>query len=56
MRAVESWRAAGGETLDVVPCLNARDDWADAVVELAREAAPWLGGTARATSRSASSA
>jgi ferrochelatase len=42
LRAAESFRRAGGEILHVVPCLNARDDWADAVVDIAREAAPWL--------------
>ncbi len=42
IRAVETWTANGGETLDLVPGLNARDDWADAVVTIARDAATWL--------------
>ena len=41
IRGVETWREAGGESLDVVPCLNARDDWADAVVEIVRDALSW---------------
>jgi ferrochelatase len=36
IRAVADWRANGGETLRLVPSLNARDDWADAVVAIAR--------------------
>ena len=36
IRAVADWRANGGETLALVPSLNARDDWADAVVAIAR--------------------
>ncbi len=46
LRAVEQWRAAGGETLDVVPCLNTHEGWFDAVVAIARETAPWLGALA----------
>lgn len=42
IRAAEDFRAAGGERLAVVPCLNASDSWADAVVAIAREASPWL--------------
>jgi protoporphyrin/coproporphyrin ferrochelatase len=36
IRAVADWRGNGGETLALVPSLNARDDWADAVVAIAR--------------------
>jgi ferrochelatase len=43
IRAAESFRAAGGERLRLVPSLNAGDAWADAVVTLAREASAWLG-------------
>ncbi len=42
IRAAADFRAAGGERLAVVPCLNATDSWADAVVAIAREASPWL--------------
>jgi len=42
LRAAEDFRAAGGERLALVPSLNARDDWADTVVTLARETSPWL--------------
>ncbi len=42
IRAVEDWRKHGGETLDLVPCLNDDDAWADAVVEIARESSRWL--------------
>ena len=43
IRAVESWKKAGGESLEVVPCLNAGDRWADALVSIARETTTWLG-------------
>ena len=43
IRADADWRAHGGETLRLVPSLNDRDSWADAVVAIAREASPWLG-------------
>jgi ferrochelatase len=47
IRAVSDWKAAGGETLAVVPAVNASDSWADAVVEIARESTPWLGESAK---------
>jgi len=43
IRAVRSWKEAGGESLQVVPCLNAGDRWADALVSIARETTTWLG-------------
>jgi len=43
IRAVESWKLHGGETLEVVPCVNAGDAWADAVVAIARQSTTWLG-------------
>lgn len=46
MRAAEDWKAAGGERLELAPCINSRDDWADAVVEIAREHSAWLSRTA----------
>ena len=42
IRAAADWRAHGGETLRLAPSLNDRDDWADAVVAIARETSPWL--------------
>jgi ferrochelatase len=48
IRAVASWKAGGGETLAVVPCVNAEDAWADAVVRIAREASAWIPAPARA--------
>ena len=42
IRAVESFRASGGEELRVVPAVNAEDDWADGVVRIARESSAWL--------------
>ena len=42
LRAAESFRAAGGDTLRLVPSLNATDAWADAVVKLARETSGWI--------------
>jgi len=42
IRAADSFKAHGGETLRVVPSLNAEDVWADGVVTLARESSAWL--------------
>ena len=42
MRASCSFKAEGGETLRLVPSLNAADYWADGVVALARETSAWL--------------
>lgn len=42
IRGVEIWRDNGGETLDVVPALNAGDRFAEAVVEIATEGSTWL--------------
>ena len=43
IRAAESFEAAGGERLELVPSLNARDDWADALLAIVRESTNWLG-------------
>jgi ferrochelatase len=40
MRARDDFRAAGGETLTLVPSLNASPAWVDAVVKIARAHAP----------------
>ncbi len=42
IRAEADWRAHGGERLRLVPSLNARDSWADAVVAIARDSSSWL--------------
>ncbi len=42
IRAADSFKAAGGETLRLVPSVNADDAWADGVVTLARETSAWL--------------
>ncbi len=42
IRAIEDWRAHGGETLRLVPSLNAGDSWADALLGIARDASSWL--------------
>jgi ferrochelatase len=42
IRAVEDFRANGGEELRLVPAPNSSDTWADGVVTIAREASPWL--------------
>ena len=42
IRGVEVWRAHGGESLEVVPALNASDRFADAVAEIAAEGSAWL--------------
>jgi len=42
IRGVEIWRQNGGETLEVVPALNASDRFAEAVVEIATQGSTWL--------------
>ena len=42
IRGVEIWRQNGGETLQVVPALNACDRFAAAVVEIATQGSTWL--------------
>jgi protoporphyrin/coproporphyrin ferrochelatase len=42
IRAADSFKAHGGETLRLVPSLNADESWADGVVALARESSAWL--------------
>jgi ferrochelatase len=42
IRASDSFKEHGGETLRLVPSLNADDRWADGVVALARETSAWL--------------
>ena len=44
IRAAESWKVEGGESLELVPSLNSRDEWVDALVAIARETTTWLGG------------
>ncbi|MDH3786123.1 MAG: ferrochelatase, partial [Acidobacteriota bacterium] len=34
IRALESWREAGGETLALLPCVNSDDSWAKAVLQI----------------------
>jgi len=43
IRAAESWKACGGESLKLVPSLNSGDAWVDAVLAIARETTTWLG-------------
>jgi ferrochelatase len=42
IRGVEIWHQNGGETLRVVPALNASDRFADAVVEIATQGSTWI--------------
>jgi ferrochelatase len=42
MEAKESFTAAGGEDLALVPCVNAHPTWVNGVLTLAREASGWL--------------
>ena len=40
--AAETFRAAGGSELTLVPCVNDHPSWVEAMTDLARrEAAPW---------------
>jgi ferrochelatase len=52
IRGVEIWRRNGGESLRVVPALNAGDRFAEAVVEIATQGSTWLSSrpSARASS------
>jgi ferrochelatase len=43
MRAADSWKAEGGESLELVPSLNSGDEWVDALIAIARENTTWLG-------------
>jgi ferrochelatase len=42
LRGAESWKASGGETLDLVPSLNSRDEWVEALLTIARDGTTWL--------------
>ena len=42
IRGAESFRAAGGGMLRLIPAVNSDDAWADAVVTLVRESSAWL--------------
>jgi ferrochelatase len=42
IRGADSWRAAGGEELALVPCLNASEGWARALLAIARDSTRWL--------------
>lgn len=40
IRGAEIWKENGGESLTIVPALNADDRWVDAVVEIVRDGSP----------------
>jgi len=42
IRGVDTWQENGGERLDVVPCVNASDTWADGLIQIASEHTTWL--------------
>jgi ferrochelatase len=42
LRAAATWRANGGERLDLIPCPNAGAAWVDALVRIASEHSSWL--------------
>ena len=42
MRAADDLKAHGGESLTLVPGINASESWADAVVRIAGESSRWL--------------
>ncbi len=52
LRAAASFRSAGGDRLELVPCVNADPRWADGVVELVR---PFLDGATGRTEGAAGS-
>jgi ferrochelatase len=43
LRGLATWKRNGGETLELIPALNATEPWVDAAVAIARESTPWLG-------------
>jgi ferrochelatase len=43
LRGRETWIENGGRSLDLVPCVNADDGWADAALRIAADACPDLG-------------
>ena len=45
IRAREQWQACGGETLTLVPCLNAHPAWVEAVADMLRSRASQPQGT-----------
>ena len=40
LAGAEQFREAGGEVLELVPCVNARPEWVEGLVELVRRASP----------------
>ncbi len=43
LRAKTEWLDGGGERFELVPCPNASDVFADAILTIARDHSPWLG-------------
>jgi len=43
IRGVDDWQAAGGERLDLVPCVNSDDRWVDALLEIVRRNSTVMG-------------
>jgi ferrochelatase len=46
MEAKRAWLEGGGERFELVPCPNATDGFADAILAIARDHSPWLGDAA----------
>jgi ferrochelatase len=42
IRARQTWHSLGGEHLELAPCPNSHDAWADAIVAISRAHMPWL--------------
>ncbi|MGD2064515.1 MAG: ferrochelatase [Nitrospirota bacterium] len=42
IRGRDAFFAAGGQELTLVPCVNSYDPWADGVVRILHDSAPWL--------------
>lgn len=40
IRGTEEFTEAGGESLQLIPCLNSEDGWADALVEILKDSCP----------------
>lgn len=42
IRGVEIWKEHGGESLELVPCVNVDEAWVDALVQIVGEQTTWL--------------
>jgi ferrochelatase len=46
IRGRDAFRAAGGDELTLIPCVNSHAAWIEGVVHILHDSAPWLAGGA----------